>query len=317
MSLQCSVCPLFFALFVGARGLDEMGWRSMDLEQALWQLPTFIHFVVGWHWAAKNSIWAVAKMKSYWKWTLLMFCMLEMCYLGHEKFQWEEKHWLQTTRVSCQTDHLHAVLWLFLQLDLVCFNEFLWLFPGKMLGSGGDARFHNSSIEWVVAEEKHFPALCLPPAQTFHTGKENISAVSCLLDRPVREASGFMGAEKGWIEASSGGWWWSPWARRCWCRARVSGNISHFVCFALPMSRQAQESEPTGSPKWIYCIEFIQFWSLPKLEAGQVSRVDSGSKYKLCFLLRRWVWGIFSFSAENAWLSASSYETERTGSMLM
>lgn len=106
-----------------------------------------------------------------------------------------------------------------------------------------------------------------------------------------------MGAEKSWIEASSGKWWWSPWTRRCWCRANVSGNISHFVCFALPMSRQAQESEPTGSPKWIYCIEFIQFWSLPKLEAGQVSRVDSGSKYKLCFLLRRWVWGIFSFSA--------------------
>lgn len=115
-SCLCSVlCVCSFLLFLlGARGLDEMGWKSMDLGQALWQLPTFIHFVVGWHWAAQNSIWAVAKMKSYWKWTLLMFCMLEMCYLGHEKFQWEEKHWLQTTRVSCQTDHLHAVLWLFL-----------------------------------------------------------------------------------------------------------------------------------------------------------------------------------------------------------
>lgn len=76
------------------------------------------------------------------------------------------------------------------------------------------------------------------------------------MDRPVREASGFMGSEEGWIEASSGRWWWSPWTGRCWCKANVSGNISHFVCFALLMSRPAQESEPTGSPKWMYSIEF-------------------------------------------------------------
>lgn len=153
MSMQCCVC-LLFCESKGIRWdrMKEYGSGAGTL------LPTFIHFVLGWRWAAKNSIWAVAKIKSYWKWTLLMFCMLEMCYLGHEKFQWEEKHWLQTTDVSCQTDHLRALLWLFLQLDLVCFNEFLWLFLGKMLGSGGDAQLHNWSIEWVVAEDKHFPA---------------------------------------------------------------------------------------------------------------------------------------------------------------
>lgn len=140
--------------------------------------------------------------------------------------------------------------------------------------------------------------LCTAPVWPFHVGEDNISAVICLLERPVKEADSLTGAEGGWIWASSGRWWWwALWTRRCWCRVSVSWNVSHSVYFALLMTRQAQGSLPTASPEHPDHVAFVQFWSLPKLEVGQVSGVDSGSKYKLCFPFGRWVWGICSFSA--------------------
>lgn len=73
-------------------------------------------------------------------------------------------------------------------------------------------------------------------------------------------------------------------------------NVLHFVYFAFPMSGQAQESYPTARHKWIDRAVFVQLRSLPKLKASQISRVDFGTKNKLCFPFRRWLWGIRSFS---------------------
>lgn len=99
-------------------------------------------------------------------------------------------------------------------------------------------------------EEKHFPAFCAQHlcGPSLLAGIM-LSVVICLLERPVREADSLMGAVGAWIWASGGRWWCALWTRRCWCRASVSGNVSHSVYFALLMTKQAQESLPTASPK--------------------------------------------------------------------
>lgn len=141
----------------------------------------------------------------------------------------------------------------------------LMTFSNDFLAKGWDlvgaAQFHVSSINWAVAEEKCFPALCA-------CHQHSLSASARHWSWSLSQCS-----EKGW------GW-------NLPCILICSLNVQASLGMLL-----------TASHEWMDCVGFLWLWSLPKLKAGQVNRVYSGRKYKLHFLFRRWAWGICSFSA--------------------